>query len=76
MGFRKPAIEGLEATGHRFPAFAGVGVWSADERTIVHECVELEAGRKYAVPIGENFRDISGNPAQEFIWTIDVAGGG
>lgn len=75
MGFRKPAIEAQEREGMSFPTLVDGGRWRSDERTIVYELADLERGRKYVLPIGEGFRDVSGNAAQEFIWTIEVAPG-
>lgn len=73
-GFRRTAIEAQQREGRAFPEFVDTGRWSSDERTIVYEFTDLERGSKYALPIGEGFRDVSGNAAQDFIWTIDVEG--
>jgi hypothetical protein len=70
-----PTDEALPWPDVRECELVGGGTWKSDERTIVYELTELERGRKYALPIGEGFRDVSGNAAQEFIWTIEVAPG-
>lgn len=70
-----PTDEALPWPDVRECELADGGTWKSDERTIVYELTELERGRKYALPIGEGFRDVSGNAAQEFIWTIEVVPG-
>ncbi|MBL8767085.1 MAG: Ig-like domain-containing protein [Planctomycetes bacterium] len=75
MGFRNSAIADQERAGKAFPNLVDGGTWRSDERTIVYELADLERGVKYALPIGQGFRDVSGNAAQEFIWTIEVAPG-
>jgi len=71
-GYSSPLVAELEASGLRFPGkLLGASRWAEKGTVLVYDLAgELEAGVTYVMPLRGLFRDLHGNPLQDFDLTF------